>query len=99
MGDPEHRQRQVRDLASVGASDRDICEYLEISEAELRQHAAILVQARAARRIALLKRQTLEAIDGSTGMLSLLGKHELGQTHSPPADNDWPEPQLDPKVG
>jgi hypothetical protein len=51
------------------------------------------------RGIALHRKQTAVAIEGTASLLSLAGKHELGQTQSSAeADNSWPEPQLDAKV-
>jgi len=91
----------IRNLALQGATDRDICEFLDIDETELaREFGEMLIHARAQRRISLRKKQTAVAIEGNASMLSLLGKHELGQTPtSAGADNSWPEPQLDAKVG
>jgi hypothetical protein len=97
---PVHRGEELRRLASLGATDRDICEYLGITGFELeKEFGELLIHARAARRISLRKKQTVLAIDGNASMLSLLGKHELGQTQTLAADDDWPEPRLEPKVG
>jgi hypothetical protein len=91
----------IRNLALQGATDRDICELLDINETQLvREFGEILIHARAQRRISLRRKQTAVAIEGNASMLSLLGKHELGQTQtSARADDGWPEPQLDAKVG
>jgi hypothetical protein len=97
---PIHLGEELRRLASVGATDRDICEYLGLAESELeKEFSELMIHARAARRISLHKKQTVLAIDGNASMLSFLGKHELGQTQTPAADDDWPEPRLGPKVG
>jgi hypothetical protein len=97
---PPDLSGQIRSLALHGAKDRDIADYLGISLADLQKYDEVLIVARATRRITFHKKQTALAIEGNTSMLSLLGKHELGQTQTPAdADDDWPEPQLDPKVG
>jgi hypothetical protein len=98
---PKPLTEQIRGYALLGATDLDICELLDMSEAQLAEEFGdMLVQARAQRRISLRRKQTAVAIEGNSSMLSLLGKHELGQTQTfAAADNDWPEPQLDPKVG
>jgi hypothetical protein len=95
------RTEQIRNLAVQGATDRDICEFLGMDEMEfVEKFCEILIPARAQRRISLRKKQTAAAIEGNASILMLLGKHELGQTStSARADNPWPEPQLDPKVG
>lgn len=97
----ESRSDQIRNLAIQGATDRDIGELLGIDFDQLAdQFGEVLIQARALRRVSLRKKQTAVAIGGNASMLSLLGKHELGQTQTSAApDDDWPEPQLDPKVG
>jgi len=91
----------IRRLAMNGSTDQDICEYLIMDESNLsRKYGDMLVQVRAWRRIALREKQTAVALKGNAGVLTLLGKHELGQTTTPaPADDYWPEPQLGPKVG
>ena len=44
------------------------------------------------------EKQTTVALKGNAGVLTLLGKHELGQsTTSAPADDNWPEPELEPR--
>jgi hypothetical protein len=99
----QSRSDQIRNLAIQGADDRDICELLGMDAAQLQdEFGEILIKARALRRFSLRKKQTAVAIGGNASMLSLLGKDELGQTQKPaatPSDDDWPEPQLGPKVG
>jgi len=95
-------EKELRQLAIDGATDREICEIHGLSEAELREEfGAMLVEARAQRRVLLRKLQNAAAKKGSAGILSLLGKHELGQMASKlgAGDDRRPEPQLDPKVG
>jgi hypothetical protein len=57
-----------------------------------------ILETRAKRHVALRKKQTEVALNGSPNLLMFLGKHELGQNDRK-TDDDWPEPQLDPKVG
>ena len=93
-------QKQISDLAAVGATDEDICQYLGIPEPDLdREFNQVLTHARASRRITLKKVQSEVAFKGNASMLIFLGKHELGQTQTSATDDSWPEPQLDPKVG
>jgi hypothetical protein len=97
---PQIDPQQVRGLALSGATDGEVADFFSITVEVLRQNfGAILVQARAARRISLRKRQTVVAADGSVPMLTFLGKHELGQIDRVIHDDDRPEPQMDPKVG
>ncbi|MGD0771049.1 MAG: hypothetical protein ABSB42_22925 [Tepidisphaeraceae bacterium] len=91
---------EIHKLAINGATNRDISELLKIGEPELEERfGALLVEARAERRVMLRKLQNAAAQKGNAGILTLLGKHELGQTKPGASDDHWPEPQLDPKVG
>jgi hypothetical protein len=98
---PAIDSQQIRKLALGGATDRDICEYLGLTEALLQeQFGTELVQARASRRVSLRNTQTAAAIKGNVRLLTLLGKHELGQTDKgvgPEAGKS--EPRLDYKMG
>jgi hypothetical protein len=93
--------RQVRLMGLSGATDEEMAECLECSaEWLVEAFGAVLVQSRAERRIALRKKQTSVALEGNVSMLNFLGKHELGQNDRQiDSDDDWPEPQLDEKVG
>ena len=91
---------EIQKLAVNGATNRDICEILKIDEGELeKRFGQLLVEGRAQRRMALRKLQNAAAKKGNAGILTLLGKHELGQTKPGASVERWPEPQLDPKVG
>ena len=95
-------EKQIRQLAIDGATDKEICEIHGIGETELRERfGAALIEARAQRRVLLRKLQNAAAKKGNAGILSLLGKHELGQREGKlgVGDDRRPEPQLDPKVG
>jgi hypothetical protein len=97
---PDHRAGQIHGQVFYGATNRDLCEHFGITQAELEaQYGERLIQWRADRRLLLRKKQTILAVDGNASMLSLLGKHELGQSTSASSDNPWPEPQLDYKMG
>ena len=94
--------REIHRLAYNGATNRDISEVLKIRESELEgRFEALLVEARAARRVLLRGKQTEVAVKGgSAAMLSLLGKDELGQGRAGTAGKTpRPEPELEPKVG
>jgi hypothetical protein len=93
---------EVRKLAFNGATDRDICEVLRLSENALRvRFGSVLVEARAGRRVSIRSKQTEVAVkDGNPAILSLLGKDELGQSRTSATGKPRkPEPELEPKVG
>lgn len=94
-------ETQIRQLAIDGATDREICEIHGLNETGLQERfGAMLVEARAQRRMFLRKLQNAAAKKGSAGILSLLGKHELGQGRiTSDGEVDEPEPGLEPKVG
>jgi hypothetical protein len=96
---PQIDPQQLRGLAMTGATDQEIADFLQCPMERLQPFAALLTQARANRHIALRKKQFALAVEGSTSMLIFLGKHELGQTDQANSNDDWPEPQLGPKVG
>jgi hypothetical protein len=92
----------IRKWAYNGAEDRDICEKLGIDERRLLEtFGDFLVETRVNRRLSLRGKQTEIAIKGgNASMLSLLGKHELGQGRAASTgEADEPEPELEPKVG
>ncbi len=94
--------REIHKLALNGATNRDISEVLKINEVALEERfGAVLVGARASRRILLRGKQTEVAVKGGNpAMLSLLGKNELGQGRATTAGKTpRPEPELEPKVG
>jgi hypothetical protein len=93
-------ERQVLDLALLGATDQDICEFLGLYRGQLRRFEEGLIMTRARRRISLRRLQSVAAGKGNVSMLALLGKHELGQSRpSAASEFDEPEPDLEPKVG
>ena len=94
--------REIHKLAYNGATNRDISEVLKIDESELEgRFGALLIEARAGRRVLIRGKQTEVAVKGgSAAMLSLLGKDELGQGRASSAGKTpRPEPELEPKVG
>jgi len=98
----DEQREQVRKWAYNGATDRDICEKVGIDERKLlEKFGELLVETRVNRRLSLRGKQTEIAIKGgNASMLSLLGKHELGQGRASAAGEvDEPEPRLEPKVG
>jgi hypothetical protein len=93
-------ERLIGDLAMSGATDGEICDYLAIAPAVLDRYRLALKRSRASRRISLRRSQTSVALKGNVGMLTLLGKHELGQTRATASgEPDDAEPELEPKVG
>jgi hypothetical protein len=103
MDEPLDQEREhIRKWAFNGATDRDICEKLGIDERKLlEKFGDFLVETRVNRRLSLRGKQTEIAIKGgNASMLSLLGKHELGQGRvASTGEADEPEPDLEPKVG
>ena len=99
--DQELSEQRANELAVAGASDDDICELYGIEKGELkRKFGQVLKKGRAERRVELRKQQNEAAKKGSSGILTLLGKNELGQDGKQRTGvYRWPEPQLDPKVG
>jgi hypothetical protein len=97
---PNDDYQLIRQMVHAGATDQEIADSQGWKLDELREcFADQLRQARAARRIALRKKQTAIALEGNVGMLIFLGKHELGQDDRINPEDDDPQPQLDPKVG
>jgi hypothetical protein len=94
-------EEKISQLAIDGATDEEICAVHPITVLQLRKRfGAVLKEARARRRLSLRRLQNAAAKKGSAGILSLLGKNELGQDGRKRTGVDrWPEPQLDPKVG
>ncbi|MGD0462171.1 MAG: hypothetical protein ABSB74_06760 [Tepidisphaeraceae bacterium] len=95
-------RREIHKLAFNGATNRDISEVLKINEVVLEERfGAVLVAARAGRRVLIRGKQTEVAVKGgNAAMLSLLGKNELGQGRATTAGKTpRPEPELEPKVG
>jgi hypothetical protein len=103
MSDPEtnDEEQQVRSSALAGATDQEIADLLGWDVDELQFLCGpLLRKTRATRRISLRQKQTTAAVEGNITMLTFLGKHELGQGEQDSSDDDdWPQPQLDPKVG
>jgi hypothetical protein len=99
--DQELSEQRIKELALAGASDDDICELHGVEKGELkRRFGKVLKAGRAERRVELRKLQNVAATKGSAGILTLLGKNELGQDGKQRTGvYRWPEPQLDPKVG
>jgi hypothetical protein len=99
--EPANLSPQIQGMAHAGSTNREIAEFLEISETFLKtQYGAQLKKWRAERKVRLRARQTTLANEGNATMLSHLGKHELGQSgrRADPADS-FAEPELDEKVG
>ena len=92
---------EIKQLVLDGATDQEICDLHNISwETLSTKFGNIITSARAERRLSLRCLQNKAAEKGIASILTLLGKHELGQTtQKDSADDAWPEPQLDPKVG
>ncbi len=69
-------RKEVHKLAVNGATNQDIGEVLKIAESELEERfGALLVEARASRRVLIRGKQTDVAIKrGNAAILSLLGK-------------------------
>jgi hypothetical protein len=91
----------IKKLVMDGATDQEICDLHDLSwETLSSKFGQTITAARAERRLWLRRLQNEAAAKGSASILSLLGKYELGQTtQKDSADEAWPEPQLDPKVG
>jgi ABC-type transport system involved in cytochrome bd biosynthesis fused ATPase/permease subunit len=91
--------QQARSLALSGATNQEIAQLLGVDLPTLQaKYGDDISETRAKRRVALRKKQTEVALQGASNLLMFLGKHELGQNDRK-TDDDWPEPQLDPKVG
>jgi hypothetical protein len=97
----EIEEEKIRELAIEGATDEEIGVLYGISPAEVVQRfGKLLKESRAERKVLLRKLQNEAAKKGNAGILSLLGKNELGQNGKQRTGvYRWPEPQLDPKVG
>jgi hypothetical protein len=94
----------IRNYASNGVPDRDICEILDLHPDDLEaRFGKTLIKARAERRAKLYELQTKAAEDGTVSLLTHLGKHELGQNAKAavvkPILRNRPEPRLDYKMG
>jgi hypothetical protein len=94
-------EETVRQMAINGATDEEISLIHQVDESHLcKKFGKLLVEARAQRRVMIRQLQNAAAKKGNAGILSLLGKHELGQARTSPAgEPDEPEPELEPKVG
>ncbi len=70
-------------------SDADIAAYLRLTIEDIRPHLnREVARARALRRHELRRAQWKAAMEGSVQLLTLLGKHELGQGESQPQPPD-----------
>jgi hypothetical protein len=80
----------VEGMATVGATNVEIADFLLISEDQLtRKYADILQKARAGRNVLLRKLQWRAAKAGSAAMLIWLGKQYLGQREIAKLEIDW----------
>jgi|HubBroStandDraft_1064217.scaffolds.fasta_scaffold265737_2 hypothetical protein len=92
-------EQQIRGMAITGATDQEIADAIGWTVADLiAKFGAAMKQTRAKRAVSLRRKQSEVAFDGSTSMLSHLGRCELGQSDRSGDANDFPSP-LDPKVG
>jgi hypothetical protein len=71
----------VKAMASVGATNTDIADYIGVSDVTIRNRFFdVLLKCRADRRNKLREMQWQAAQKGNTAMLIWLGKQELGQS-------------------
>jgi hypothetical protein len=92
---PRITAKLVEQLAYAGATDAEIADRFLVDEATMRQrYRDTLRVARALRRIALRSLQFDLARKLNVGILTWLGRNELGQTLNPTASDDS-MPQVD----
>lgn len=70
----------VEGMASVGATNVEIAEFIGVAEATIRKHCTeILIRARGSMKTKLRRAQLRTALKGNPAMLIWLGKQMLGQ--------------------
>lgn len=75
---------EVRDLASIGCTDKDIANWFGIKEDTLRYNfTADLIKGREDLKVSLRRAQLKLALQGNATMLIWLGKNLLGQSDNP----------------
>ena len=80
--------KTVEGMASVGATNCEIAEFLGVSEALIRKRCAdVLIKARASLRTRLRQAQIKAALGGNPAMLIWLGKQMLEQKDKTEVDN------------
>ena len=71
-------------MAELGCSDREICDWLNITESTLKfNFSGYMTKARSQLRQKLRRAQIQLALSGNATMLIFLGKNILGQSDSP----------------
>ncbi len=76
--------KRIEELITLGASEDEIANLMEISETEFRQRfRQLAARAKAHRSISLRRAQLQSAMDGNVRSLIFLGKQYLGQSNNP----------------